>query len=159
MQGGGSGKVIEPGDPEGSTLLQLVSHKEEPKMPPNSPRIPDAEIEVIRRWIEGGALESSGSVATAKAKPKFEFKLDPAAMGKPVGPPAMPEDLSTEPFVPQAKPGAVVAMAASPWAPLVAIAGHKQVLLYRTTDFHLAGVLPFAEGLIYTLRFSRSGDL
>ena len=128
-------------------------------MPPNSPRLPDAEIEVIRKWIEGGALENSGSVATAKAKPKFEFKLDPASLGKPAGPPAMPENVSTEPFVPQAKPSAVVAMAASPWAPLVAIAGHKQVLLYRTTDFHLVGVLPFPEGAIYILKFSRNGDL
>ncbi len=71
----------------------------------------------------------------------------------------MPENLSTEPFVPEAKPSAVVAMAASPWAPLVAVAGHKQVLLYRSTDYHLAGVLPFPEGTIYVLKFSRNGDL
>ncbi len=159
MQGGGSGKVIEPGDPDNSTLLLFVSHKEEPKMPPKAPKIPDGEIELIRKWIEGGALENSGSVASAKAKPKFEFKLDPKSLGKPSGQPAMPEGLTTEPFVPQAKPSAVVAMAASPWAPLVAIAGHKQVLLYRTTDNHLVGVLPFPEGLIYVLKFSRNGDL
>jgi hypothetical protein len=159
MQGGGSGKVIEPGDAEGSTLLGVISHKEEPKMPPNAAKIPDAEIALIRKWIEGGALESSGSTAVVKAKPKFEFKLDPGALGKPAGTPAMPENLSTEPFVPQARPGAIVAMAASPWAPLVAIGGHKQVLLYRTTDFHLAGVLPFPEGTIHVLRFSRNGDL
>ena len=159
MQGGGSGKVIEPGDADNSTLFLVISHKEEPKMPPNSPKIPDAEIELIRKWIEGGALENSGSVMTAKAKPKFEFKLDPAALGKPAGNPAMPENLTTEPFVPQAKPNAVVAMASSPWAPLVAVAGHKQVLLYRTTDRHLVGVLPFPEGAIYVLKFSRNGDL
>jgi len=159
MQGGGSGKVIEPGDAENSALFLSVSHREEPKMPPNLPKIPDGEIELIRKWIEGGALENSGSVATVKAKPKFEFKLDPAALGKPAGKPAMPENLSTEPFVPHAKAGAVVAMAASPWAPLIAIAGHKQVLLYRTTDDHLVGVLPFPEGTIYVLKFSRNGDL
>jgi hypothetical protein len=159
MQGGGSGKVIEPGDADSSTLVLVISHKEEPKMPPNSPKIPDAEIELIRKWIEGGALENSGSVMTAKAKPKFEFKLDPAAMGKPAGTPAMPENLSTEPFVPQAKTNAVVAMASSPWAPLVAVAGQKQVLLYRTSDRHLVGVLPFPEGAIYVLKFSRNGDL
>jgi hypothetical protein len=159
MQGGGSGKVIEPGDADNSTLFLVISHKEDPKMPPNSPKIPDADIELIRKWIEGGALENSGSVVAAKAKPKFEFKLDPAAMGKPAGTPAMPENVATEPFVPQARPSAVVAMAASPWAPLIAVAGHKQVLLYRTTDYHLAGVLPFPEGLIYVLKFSRNGDL
>ncbi|MFI5459106.1 MAG: c-type cytochrome domain-containing protein [Isosphaerales bacterium] len=159
MQGGGSGKVIEPGNAENSQLFLSVSHREEPKMPPNSPKIPDGEIELIRKWIEGGALENSGSALTVKAKPKFEFKLDPAALGKPAGTPAMPEKLSTEPFVPQAKASAVVAMSASPWAPLIAIAGHKQVLLYRTTDYHLVGVLPFPEGTIYVLKFSRNGDL
>jgi hypothetical protein len=159
MQGGGSGKVIEPGNAENSTLFLAITHKEEPKMPPNSPKIPDAEIELIRKWIEGGALENAGSKAVASAKPKFEFKLDPASLGKPAGTPAMPENLATEPFVPEAQPSAVVAMAASPWAPLVAVAGHKQVLLYRTTDFHLAGVLPFPEGAIYVLKFSRNGDL
>ncbi len=71
----------------------------------------------------------------------------------------MPENLSTEPFVPEAQPSAVVAMAASPWAPLIAVAGHKQVLLYRTTDMHLVGVLPFPEGAIHVLKFSRNGDL
>src|SRR5438552_6442250 len=91
MQGGGSGKVIELGDPDASALVQQVMHKEEPKMPPNSPKIPDAEIDVIRLWIAEGALEASGSVAAVKAKTKFEFKLDPSAMGKPVGPAAMPE--------------------------------------------------------------------
>lgn len=159
MQGGGSGKVIEPGDAEGSSLLGVITHKEEPKMPPNSSRIPDAEIELIQKWIEGGALENSGSTAAVKAKPKFEFKLDPAATGKPAGQPAMPEELSTEPFVARARPSAVVAMANSPWAPLVAVGGHKQVLLYRTTDNHLVGVLPFPEGTIHCLRFSRDGDL
>ena len=159
MQGGGSGKVIDPGNADDSTLLQLIMHKEEPKMPPNSPKIPDAEIETIRAWIDGGALEASGSVAAVKAKPKFEFKLDPSAMGKPAGEPAMPVSLSTEPSVVSPRATAVVAMAASPWAPLVAVGGHKQVLLYRSTDNHLAGVLPFPEGTINVLKFSRNGDL
>ncbi len=100
MQGGGSGKVVEPGDPDNSTLLLVVTHQEEPKMPPKSAKIPDAEIDLIRKWIEGGALENSGSVATAKAKPKFEFKLDPKSLGKPSGTPAMPEGVTTEPYVP-----------------------------------------------------------
>jgi hypothetical protein len=159
MQGGGSGKVVEPGDADASTLFLVVAHREEPKMPPGGSKIPDAELDVIRKWIEGGALENSGSTAAVKAKPKFEFKLDPAAMGKPSGTPAMPENLSTEPVLPNAKPNAVVAMATSPWAPLIAVAGHKQVLLYRSTDQHLVGVLPFPEGTVYSLKFSRNGDL
>ena len=159
LQGGGSGKVVEPGDLEGSHLWQLVSHAEEPKMPPQSPKIPDAELAIIKAWIEAGAPETSGSVVALKAKPKFEFKLDPSAMGKPVGPPAMPEGISTEPVVVSPKANAIVAMAASPWAPLVAVAGHKQVLLYEARKHRLVGVLPFPEGTVHVLKFSRNGSL
>jgi hypothetical protein len=159
MQGGGSGKVIEPGDLDASTLYQLVAHKDQPTMPPNAPKIPDAEIEVIRLWIEGGAPETSGSVAVVKARPKFDFKVDPSAAGRPAGPAAMPEGLSVEPAVVSARPNAIVALAASPWAPLVAVGGHKQVLLYESNSRHLAGVLPFPEGTIFVLKFSRNGSL
>ncbi|WP_406700547.1 c-type cytochrome domain-containing protein [Singulisphaera sp. Ch08] len=159
MQGGGSGKVVEPGDPDSSTLYQLVTHSEQPTMPPNAPKLPDEELGTIKAWIEGGALEASGSMAAVKAKPKFEFKLDPNSAGKPVGPPAMPENLVTEPVIVSAKPNAVIAMASSPWAPLVAIGGHKQILLYQTTNNHLVGVIPFPEGTIHVLKFSRNGGL
>jgi WD40 repeat protein len=159
MQGGGSGKVVEPGDLEGSHLWQLVTHAEEPKMPPASPKIPDAELALIKAWIEAGAPESSGSAVAMKAKPKFDFKLDPNSLGKPVGPAAMPEGISTEPVVLSAKANAIVALAASPWAPLVAVAGHKQVLLYQAQKNRLIGVLPFPEGTIHVLKFSRNGSL
>ena len=109
MAGGGSGKVIEAGDSSASTLFGVVMQTAEPKMPPKSPKIPDAEIELLKQWIEAGALENSGSTAMVKAKPKFEFKLDPSSMGKPVGPPAMPENLLTEPVVVSTKAPAVVA--------------------------------------------------
>ncbi len=159
MAGGSSGKVIEPGDPGGSHLWGLVSHAEEPKMPPKTSRIPDAELEVIKQWIEAGAPETSGSVVAVKEKPKFDFKLDPSAMGKPVGPPAMPQGIATEPYVVSPKANAIVALSASPWAPLVAVAGHKQVLLYQAGKGRLIGVLPFPEGTVHVLKFSRNGAL
>jgi hypothetical protein len=159
MQGGGSGKVIEPGELDASTLFQLVSHKDEPSMPPNAPKIPEAEIEVIKLWIEGGALETSGSVAVVKARPKFEFKVDPSAAGRPSGEPATPKGLSVEPAVVAARPTAITALAAGPWAAVVAVGGHKQVLLYDSGRRHLVGVLPFPEGTVHVLKFSRNGSL
>src|SRR5690606_31382074 len=42
LQGGGSGEVISPGDANGSRLYALAAHTQEPKMPPNSPKIDDA---------------------------------------------------------------------------------------------------------------------
>lgn len=160
MAGGSSGKVIEPGDPDGSSLVGLVMQTDEPKMPPNSAKIPDAEIEIIRKWIEGGALENSGSTVAVKAKPKFEFKLDPNALGKPSGEPAMPAaGLPTEPVVVSSKSTAITALATSPWAPLVAVGSHKQVLIYHADQGRLMAVLPFPEGFVYSLKFSRNGDL
>src|SRR5256885_5951928 len=57
------------------------------------------------------------------------------------------------------RPGATTALAASPWAPLVAVAGQKQISLYNTDTLQLLGVLPFPEGIPYVLRFSRSGTV
>src|SRR6185436_14715620 len=54
---------------------------------------------------------------------------------------------------------AVIAMAASPWAPLVAIGGQKQVLLYNTETLERLGVLAFPEGYANVLRFSRNAKL
>lgn len=159
MQGGAGGEIVEAGDPDASRLYTLVAHTEEPKMPPNSPRIPDAELAKIRKWIEVGAPATSGSAVAVKAKPKVEFKLDPSAIGKPSGEPAMPTGLRTEPVVLSSRPGPVFSLAHSPWAPLTAIGGHHQVLLYQTHVGRLIGVLPFPEGDVATLRFSTDGDL
>src|SRR3954471_6064944 len=67
MQGGASGKVIEEGDPDSSHLFNLVDRTAEPYMPQKANKLPAAEIDLLRRWIAGGALENSGSKAV---KPK-----------------------------------------------------------------------------------------
>jgi len=127
MAGGSSGEVIKAGDPDGSRLLALISHKEEPHMPPKSPMIPAEKIATIQQWIAGGALENSGSKAKV-AKPKAELALSGAVRGKPSGPPPMPSaKLNVEPLVKAARANAVTALASSPWAPVFAVGGQKQV--------------------------------
>jgi len=158
MRGGASGEVIAAGDPDASRLCALVSHAESPEMPPDQDKLPDSELNTIKEWINQGALENSGSVAKVKAKPKVELKVSVGA-GKPEGPAAMPQGLSRQPVVHTARAAAVTAIAASPWAPVVAIAGQKQILLYHTETAQLLGVLPFPEGIPYVLKFSRSGAL
>ena len=71
----------------------------------------------------------------------------------------MPEGVFRQPVVYTPRPAAITALAASPWAPLAAIAGQRQIVLYNTDSAELAGVLPFPEGIPYSLRFSRSGKL
>ena len=51
----------------------------------------------------------------------------------------------------------MTALAASPWAPLVAIAGHERIYLYDLAKRAPAGELAFPEGVPYVLRFSRDG--
>src|SRR5438067_7632341 len=68
MTGSENGKVIAPGDEQGSLLFRLVSRTEEPFMPPKGDKIPDKDIEVIKKWIAGGVLETAGSQAVASNK-------------------------------------------------------------------------------------------
>lgn len=159
MQGGGSGGVVEPGNAADSYLYQLITHAEEPSMPPESDKLPAEMLAVIKNWIDGGVLENSGSKAIRPKKAKFDFALKGAPSGKPEGPPPMPGRLSLEPLVHTTRTTAVSALATSPWAPLVAVGSQKQVLLYHAQSLELLGVLPFPEGVPNVLKFSSTGDL
>lgn len=158
MEGGASGAIIEPGDPDSSRLWGLVAHIDEPAMPPMQDKLPEAKLDTIKKWILGGALENSGSVAKVKKGPSLQMN---AASGgaKPEGPPPMPERKSRQPIVYTPRAGTVTALAASPWAPLAAVAGQKQIALYNTDTAELLTVLPFPEGVPHVLKFSRSGTL
>jgi WD40 repeat protein len=159
LKGGGSGVVVVSGNPDSSKLIKALTHAEEPTMPPNKPPLPEKELAVFKNWIAGGLLETSGSKAVATAKPSVDLTLKVSDLGKPDGPPPMPAELSIEPVVHTTRSYAINGLAASPWAPLVAMAGQKQILLYNTTNFNLLGVLPFADGQPLDVKFSRSGKL
>ena len=156
MQGGGSGEVIEPLDAGSSYLYRLITHEDSPEMPPSGTKIPDGEIQMIAKWINGGALENKGSKA-AKAKPKFDMALSESPSKRPEVIP-MPLRMPLEPVIKPARPS-VLSIATSPWAPITAIAAPKQILLYNTQTLQLAGVLPMEEGVAHSLRFSRNGQL
>ena len=157
-QGGSTGPVLAAGDPDSSRLWSLVSHAEEPKMPPNQDKLSAAKLDVIKAWITGGALENDGSVAKIKKQPSMNLSASGGA-AKPEGPPPMPEQLPRQPVVYTPRAAAVTALAASPWAPLVAVAGQKQISLYHSDTAQLLGVLPYPEGVAHILKFSRSGSL
>src|SRR5690349_22899009 len=54
LAGGASGKVVVPGDAEASKLIKVITHAEEPNMPPNRGPLADKEIAVFKKWIAGG---------------------------------------------------------------------------------------------------------
>ncbi|WDQ19216.1 hypothetical protein PSR62_11950 [Rhodopirellula sp. P2] len=157
MEGGGSGEIVyDDGDAETSRLWQLVNHDDTPVMPPSQPKLPAEQLQVIRSWIEGGILENSGSKAKAKKKNALAFVA--STSGRPEGPPPMPETLPQRVPVVTQRAAATTAIGASPWAPLVALAGQKQISLYHTETAELLGVLPFEEGIPQSIRFSRDGQ-
>jgi hypothetical protein len=159
MAGGGSGPVINAGSSGDSYLFSLVSHQSEPHMPPKSDKLPADMLTTISKWIDGGALETSGSKAAVSKKPKVDLALKGAPVGRPAGPPPMPEHLSLEPVIRTARATASRTVAVNPWSPLAALAGQKQVLLYNTKTLELVGVLPFPEGVPQILKFSQNGLL
>ena len=158
IKGGGSGATLNAGDPEGSQLYKSIMHTDDPTMPPNG-KLPDRDIATIKKWIEGGLLQGVNSKAIAANKPAVDLALKKVASGKPEGPPPMPGPLALDPFVHSERGTALPALAHSPWAPVVALAGAKQIVLHNTHDLEYLGVLPFAEGFPADLKFSRNGKL
>lgn len=157
MQGGASGEVIRTdGDASQSQLYLVVAHLSEPKMPPQQPKMPDEQLTLIRKWIEGGALENSGS----KAKPKKNAAMAKVEISnqRPAGPPPIPENLPIDPLLVASRGNGVTALAVNPWSPIAAVAGHKQIFLYNTQSLELEGVLPFPEGVAHILKFTRDGQ-
>lgn len=144
IQGGSSsGPVAIAGKPDESMLYTLAAHLEAPKMPPGAPKIPQRELDLIRRWIEDGLqVKMEVAAATSGSKP---------AMVKPVG--------GTEAVTPIARPTAITAVAVSPREPLIAVSGQRQVVLFAGSDRTPTKAFPFPEGDVFALRFSRDGEL
>ncbi|MFL2480846.1 MAG: c-type cytochrome domain-containing protein [Verrucomicrobiales bacterium] len=158
MQGGSSGEIVSSGDPGASRLFLSVSHAEEPIMPPKGEKLSQDKLSLISSWISGGLLENSGSKAKT-AKPSFNLALATTASGKPEGPPPMPEHLPLEPAATSIKAASPLDIASSPWAPIIAVAVPKQVILYNSQNLQISGILPFPEGTPTTLSFSRNGSI
>lgn len=158
VEGGGGGEVVfDDGDYDGSRLWQLVNHDDSPEMPPNQDKIPNEQLELVRRWIQDGIPENSGDQAKPKKKKNLLATIA-STENRPTGDGAMPEFHRWKSPVVTQRAAAVSAIACSPWAPLVAIAGQKQIVLYHTDTAELLGILEFPEGVAQGLRFSRNGD-
>ena len=60
LKGGHDGAVLVPGDAAKSLLVRLIRHEgpsnDPMPMPPKSPKISDADIATITRWVNAGAI-------------------------------------------------------------------------------------------------------
>ena len=157
MEGGASGGVIDPGDPDASLLYRLVAHLDQPSMPPETPMIAPESIQAIKQWIEGGAIEHSAEgaieqIATASSVRLPQPKLQGNARDH--FPPRLPKRALRH----GKNDPAVIALASNPTTPIVAVGGVRQFWIHRTDTLECLGGLPF-EGEVRALAFSLDGSL
>jgi mono/diheme cytochrome c family protein len=156
LKGGGSGEVVVAGRSSQSLLFKAITNPDDDaRMPPNSPAIPQAQIAMIEKWIDSGLREASGSKSLV-ADRDLSFTPATNASVKPATP-AMPDSLPEVQLPPMKRPLPVFTLDASPWAPLVAVAGQDHVRLMNVDTQSEVGRLPFPEGEPNVLRFSRDG--
>ncbi len=153
MKGGSGGKIAEPGDTS-SSLLESVMRTGELTMPPEGDPISPAHIATLKAWIEGGLLENKNSAARKPSKPQFNTSMSSAPGAKPEGPPPLPLHVLLEPLVAAPRGAAIHAIAAAPWAPMIAVTSLRQICLYHSDSLELIGILPFPEGEPTSLAFT-----
>lgn len=144
LAGGASGKAVVSGRPDDSPVYTMTAHLENPHMPPNKPKLPQRELDLLKKWVVGGLAEKAGD------------------MGKPVEGVTQPPAPDTGGFVaanPFPRQSPVTALAVSPTSPLAAVSGRRQVLVFDITTAKLKGALSFTEGEVHVLRFSRDGKV
>ena len=149
--GSSSGAVVVPGKPEESLLYTLSAHLESPRMPPGKAKIPQREIDLIRNWIEGGLREKPGKstdTSTAKTAMKTVPSVTPAV--------PTPSMSTTDRTLP--RPTAITALAISPKDARVAVSGLKEILIFPQEGSKEPLAIPFPEGDLYALRYSRDGE-
>lgn len=147
--GSSSGPVVVPGKPEESLLYSLSAHLESPRMPPGKAKIPQRELDLIRNWIDGGLREKPAKASVAA---KTAVKPMPAA-GAPIQPVAPKSSIHVLP-----RPTAVTALAVSPKDGSVAVSGLREILIFPRAGSAKPNAIPFSEGDLYALRYSRDGE-
>jgi WD40 repeat protein len=158
MAGGASGTVIDPGDARNSRLFALISHVDQPSMPPESPMIARESLELIRKWIDAGAANNAAREAIKKQPLPVDLGVF-VPRDSPQGEGPMPPRLSQATGWHTERPPAALTLAVSATAPLLAVPGNRQIFLFHTETLKSLGRLSFPEGEIKTLQFSPDGTL
>lgn len=154
--GGGSGKTLVPGEPEQSRLYLMVTMQERPFMPKGEDPLTAEQQQLLRAWIEQGASES---VAAARAFVGSRLAAASAAPGEDTAaaiPGPLPHELPSVAITRPERAGTVKALQRSPNAPLLAMPGLQQVLLFDGAMRPL-GALPIAEPTVDQIAFASDG--
>ena len=124
-------------------------------MPPKNDPLPKEQIALIKAWIDTGLRQNADSAAV----PVRTLSFTPTPAFHFGGPPPMPQKLPAIERAKTTRPFPILAMAASPRAPLVAVASYERVDFIDPATKDIIGSMPFPEGEPHVLRFSRSGSV
>lgn len=156
-QGGGSGRTLQPGDPERSRLFLMIAQQERPFMPKGDDPLNTEQVQLLRTWIEQGACEDEASARAFAAARAAAAKAAPVA---PIDstPGALPQDLPPVPLQLSRRPPPVKGLLRSPRADLLALPGLQQLVLLGT-DLKPLGVLPCDSPDVECANFAPDGSL
>jgi len=156
MKGAGGGEIVAAGRSGGSRLIEVITAPDDgDRMPPEGERVPADQVALIKTWIDTGLRENAGSSAAQMRTLGFK---PAAAQQAGDAPPPVPEAGKLPAFERRKtiRPYPVLALAASPRAPLAAKASYGAIDLMASPDKSY-GAIAFPEGEPLVLKFSPSG--
>jgi mono/diheme cytochrome c family protein len=156
MKGAGGGEIVVAGRSGASRLIEVITAADDgDRMPPEGDRVPADAVALIKKWIDTGLRENAGSSAAAIRT--LGFKATAPQDEK--GPGAVPANLPAVEKAKTVRPYPVLGLAASPRAPVAAVAGYGAIDLVDPATRSRLGTVAFPEGEPLVLSFSRSGRL
>ena len=152
--------IAEKGEADDSLLYLVISHQEEPAMPPEGEPLSESKQAIVRDWINLGLPETSDeaqeaaktwvpAVATPQADERVQEERRPVISAAQEGSGLAFQSHASNP---------VTAVAFSAEAGIVAVSNHRQAILQNVKDGSLMNVLAFPEGQLFDLAFSSDGN-
>jgi WD40 repeat protein len=156
LKGSTGGPIVVAGRSSASRIISALT-AEDPteRMPPENEALPRDQVATIKAWIDSGLRQNTGSAAA----PASTVGFTPSPLPEFGGPPPMPVGLPSVQRAKTVRPFPVLALAASPRAPLLVVSSYECVDFVDPATRSVIGSLPFPQGEPHVLEFSRSGSL
>jgi WD40 repeat protein len=136
QKGGDHGAIVVPGRADASLMIRVLTGEVEPKMPPDdNPRPTDAEIELLRKWIDAGA---AGPEGLERLLPVLKTPLIAAAAG-------------VRPYL--------TSLALSPDGKRLALGSYRRVDLFEPASKKVLATTGELAGKVNNIAFSQDGKL
>ena len=164
--GSGSGAVVVPGKLDESPLYLVTAHLDNPKMPPNKPRIPQRELQLIANWIQTGLVAELKTDSSKLTIPAESMTRSPAAASSTTAAstttPATKTASTDSPGLTELSPfprrSTMATFASHTNLPLVAFPGLQQVMLWDSRANKFADkAIDTKNHDIHQLHFSPDG--